>query len=184
VEQDSALVEQVPMEEPLHTTEEQQKPASHGRVTVVLGVVVVLVIAASLWLLFKSPPPPPQGTLELGVTPRMSASEKDYARNLRVENIAMSRAENFLHQEVTILNAEVVNRGPQAIAVLELSVEFSDEMNQVVLREARGILGTPPAALAPGERRSFEISFDHVPPSWNMQLPAVRVTSLRLVKAN
>ena len=55
---------------------------------------------------------------------------------------------------------------------------------QVVLREARGILGTPPAALAPGERRSFEISFDHVPPSWNMQLPAVRVTSLRLAKAN
>jgi hypothetical protein len=71
----------------------------------------------------------------------------------------------------------------QAIAALELSVEFSDEMNQVVLREARGVLGTPPAALVPGERRSFEISFDHVPPSWNMQLPAVSVTSLQLAKA-
>ena len=171
------------MEEPLHTTEEQPKPANHWRVTVVLGVVVVLVIAASLWFLFKSPPPLPQATLELGVTPRMNASEKDYARNLRVENIAMSRAENFLHQEVTILNAEVVNEGPRAIAALELSVEFSDEMNQVVLREARGVLGTPPAALVAGERRSFEISFDHVPPSWNMQLPAVHVTSLQLAKA-
>jgi hypothetical protein len=172
------------MEEPLHSTEDQQQPAGHLRVTLVLAAIVVFVIAASLWFLFKSPPPPPQGTLQLVVTPRMSDSEKDYAKNVHVENIAMSRAENFLHQEVTILNAEVVNGGPQAIAALELSVEFSDEMNQVVLREARAVLGTPPAVLASGERRSFEISFDHVPPSWNMQLPAVRVTSLQFAKAN
>ena len=170
------------MEEPRHSTEEQQ-PAGHWRVTLVLAAIVVFVIAASLWFLFKPTPAPQPGTVQLVVTPRMSDSEKDYAKNLRVENIAMSRAENFLHQEVTVLNAEVVNAGPQAIAALELSVEFSDEMNQVVLREARAVLGTPPAVLASGERRSFEISFDHVPPSWNMQLPAVRVTSLQLAKA-
>jgi hypothetical protein len=171
------------MAEPRHSTEQQQQPAGHLRVTLVLAAIVVFVIAASLWFLFKPTPAPQPGTLQLVVTPRMSDSEKDYAQNLRVENIAMSRAENFLHQEVTVLNAEVVNAGPQAIAALELSVEFSDEMNQVVLREARGVFGTPPAALVPGERRSFEISFDHVPPSWNMQLPAVSVTTLQLAKA-
>ena len=171
------------MAEPRHSTEQQQQPAGHLRVTLVLAAIVVFVIAASLWFLFKPTPAPQPGTLQLVVTPRMSDSEKDYAKNLRVENIAMSRAENFLHQEVTVLNAEVVNAGPQAIAALELPVEFSDEMNQVVLREARGVLGTPPAALVPGERRSFEISFDHVPPSWNMQLPAVSVTTLQLAKA-
>ncbi len=171
------------MEEPRHSTEQQQQPAGHLRVTLVLAAIVVFVIAAGLWFLFKPTPAPQPGTLQLVVTPRMSDSEKDYAKNLRVENIAMSRAENFLHQEVTVLNAEVVNAGPQAIAALELSVEFSDEMNQVVLREARAVLGTPPAVLASGERRSFEISFDHVPPSWNMQLPAVSVTSLQLAKA-
>jgi len=170
------------MAEPRHSTEQQQQPAGHLRVTLVLAAIVVFVIAASLWFLFKPTPAPQPGTVQLVVTPRMSDSEKDYAKNLRVENIAMSRAENFLHQEVTVLNAEVVNAGPQAIAALELSVEFSDEMNQVVLREARGVLGTPPAALVPGERRSFEISFDHVPPSWNMQLPAVSVTTLQLAK--
>ncbi len=170
------------MAEPRHSTEQQQQPAGHLRVTLVLAAIVVFVIAASLWFLFKPTPAPQPGTVQLVVTPRMSDSEKDYAKNLRVENIAMSRAENFLHQEVTVLNAEVVNAGPQAIATLELSVEFSDEMNQVVLREARGVLGTPPAALVPGERRSFEISFDHVPPSWNMQLPAVSVTTLQLAK--
>ena len=171
------------MEDPLHTTEEQQKPASDLRVTLLLAAIVILVIAASLWFLFKPTPTPQQDTLQLVVTPKMSDSEKDYTKYLRVENVAMSRAENFLHQEVTTLNAEVVNAGPQAIAALELSVEFSDEMHQVVLREARAVLGTPPAALAAGERRAFEISFDHVPASWNMQQPAVRVSSLQLAKA-
>jgi hypothetical protein len=171
------------MEEPLHSTEEQQQPAGHLRGTLVLAAIVVLVIASSLWFLFKSTPTPQQGTLQLVVTPKMSDSEKDYTKNLRVENVVMSRAENFLHQEVTTLSAEVVNAGPQAIAALELSVEFSDEMNQVVLRESRGVLGIPPVSLAPGERRSFEISFDHVPPSWNMQQPAVHVTNLQLAKA-
>jgi hypothetical protein len=171
------------MQEPLHTTEEQQKLPSDQRVTLLLAGIVVLVIAASLWFLFKPTAASQQNTLQLVVTPKMSDSEKDYAKFLRVENVAMSRAENFLHQEVTTMNAEVVNSGPLAIAALELSVEFSDEMNQVVLREARAVLGTPPAALAAGERRSFEISFDHVPPSWNMQQPAVRVTNLQLAKA-
>jgi hypothetical protein len=170
------------MEEPLHNTLEPQKPPSHLPITLALAAVVVLVIAASLWFLFKSPSPSPRGTLQLVVTPRMSDFEKDYAKNLRVENIVMSRAENFLHQEVTTMNAEVVNGGPQAVAVLELSVEFTDEMNQVVLREARTVLGVPPVALVPGERRSFELSFDHVPTSWNMQLPVVRVTNLQLAK--
>jgi hypothetical protein len=170
------------MQEPLHITEEP-KPANDLRVALLLAGIVILVIAASLWFLFKPTPAPRQNTLQLVVTPKMSDSEKDYAKYLRVENVAMSRAENFLHQEVTTMNAEVVNSGPQAIAALELSVEFSDEMNQVVLREARAVLGAPPAALVPGERRSFEISFDHVPPSWNMQQPAVRVTNLQLAKA-
>ena len=171
------------MQEPLRITEKQQKPAGDLRVTLLLAGVVVFVIAASLWFLFKPTPVPQQNTLRLVVTPKMSDSEKDYAKYLRVDNVAMTRAENFLHQEVTTMNADIVNSGPQAIAALELSVEFSDEMNQVVLRETRAVLGTPPAALAAGERRSFEISFDHVPPSWNMQQPAVRVTNLQLAKA-
>ncbi len=145
---------------------------------------MVLAIGASLWFLLKSPPAPNPGTVQVsGHAQNGRLRTAVYVRNLRVENIALSRAENFLHQEVTILNADMVNGGAQAIVALELTVEFSDEMNQVVLREARGVLGVPPVALAPGERRSFEISFDHVPASWNMQQPSVRVANLQLAKA-
>ena len=171
------------MEEPLHNSKEQEKVPGFSRVTVAFAAVVVLVIGASLWFLLISPPAPKPGTIQVVLTPKMGDSEQAYAKTLRVENIALSRAENFLHQEVTILDADVVNGGPQAIIGLELFVEFSDEMNQVVLRETRSVLGTPPVALAPGERRSFEISFEHVPTSWNLQQPVVRVASLQFARA-
>src|SRR6267143_1895516 len=32
--------------------------------------------------------------------------------------------------------------------------------------------------LSPGARRSFDVSFEHIPTSWNMRQPAVRVTGL------
>jgi len=53
-------------------------------------------------------------------------------------------------------------------------------MNQIVLKETRGVLSSTEQPLAPNERRSFEISFDHVPNSWNMQQPSVVATSLQL----
>jgi hypothetical protein len=170
------------MQEKLQNSEGKEKQASRSPLTLMLAAVVLLAMGTSLWFLlsFRSAPKP--GVAQVVVIPRMGDSEQQYARNVRVENIALSRAENFLHQEVTILNAEVLNGGVQPIGALELSVEFSDEMNQIVLRESRGALGTPAVALAPGERRAIEISFDHIPASWNMQQPAVRVAKLQFAK--
>ena len=105
-------------------------------------------------------------------------AEQTYARNIHIENVAMSRAENFLNQEVTTIAGEVVNGGAESLLGLELTVEFSDSMHQLILRESRSIIDPPD--LAPGARRAFEISFEHVPTSWNMKQPAIVVTALRL----
>lgn len=105
-------------------------------------------------------------------------AEQVYASSIHVENIAMSRAENFLNQEVTTISGEVVNAGAESLLGLELTVEFSDSLHQVILRESRSVLDPP--ALAPGARRAFEISFEHVPTSWSMEQPTVAVTAMRL----
>ena len=110
----------------------------------------------------------------------MTAAEQAYLKNIRFEKIALSRAENFIRQEVTILSGEVVNDGSENIQLLSLTVEFADSMNQIALRETRSVLGAPSATLSPGERRPFEISFDHVPSSWNMQQPYVRASYVQL----
>jgi hypothetical protein len=110
-------------------------------------------------------------------------AEQAYAPAIHIEDLNMSRAENFLNQEVTTLAGAVNNTGGQALQGLELTVIFSDSLNQVVLREARSVFdaGAPP--LAPGARRDFEISFEHVPATWNVQAPVIVVTALRFASS-
>lgn len=110
----------------------------------------------------------------------MTAAEQEYVKSIQVGNLSMSRAENFLHQEVTTLSGEVYNGGSEAVSELRLTTTYLDEMNQIVLKESRAVLGSPEQPLAPGERRAFEIAFEHVPISWNMQQPTVAVTYLQL----
>ena len=143
----------------------------------ILGFLVLLAIAPVLWIALRAPEASPS---RAAVPAKMSPEEQAYAKSIHIENIVLSRAENFIHQEVTILDADAVNAGQQTVTGLAVTVEFFDDMRQVVLRETRGILGTPPAVLGPGQKRSFSISFDRVPASWNLQQPSVRVTSLQL----
>jgi hypothetical protein len=49
----------------------------------------------------------------------------------------------------------------------------------VVLRENRSAFGTGLSPLAPGGRREFEISLEHIPSSWNMQVPQIIVSGIQ-----
>ena len=168
------------MQRALQDPEKPEKLERVSPVTLIIGGVVALAILLSLWFLMHVPLGAP-GTYEATVNLKMTPEEQAYLQNVRIEKIALSRAENFIHQEVTILTGEVVNDGPEQILYLSLTVEFADSMNQIALRETRGALGVSAAALAPGQRRAFEISFDHVPSSWNMQQPYVRASYVQLV---
>ena len=55
---------------------------------------------------------------------------------------------------------------------LEITVEFSDDLQQVVLRRLGRSYPSLRQTSAPGKTEHFEISFEHVPSSWNMQLPS------------
>jgi hypothetical protein len=149
-------------------------------ITIGMGVVVSAAILISLWFLFEPLQNRNSSSIRETVVLKMNPAEQEYTGKIEVGKIAMSRAENFLHQEVTTMAGELYNAGTQPVSSLTLTAEFSDDMNQMVLREVRKVFGTPAAPLAPGERRAFEISFDHIPPSWNMQTPRVRVTHLQL----
>jgi hypothetical protein len=164
-----------PMQNALQTPEKPEKEERHSPVTLIIGGVVALSILLSLWFLFHVPLGGP-ATYQTTVNLKMTTAEQAYLKNVRIEKIALSRAENFIRQEVTILSGEVVNDGSENIQLLSLTVEFADSMNQIALRETRRVLGAPWPALSPGERRPFEISFDHVPSSWNMQQPYVRAS--------
>jgi hypothetical protein len=105
-------------------------------------------------------------------------AEQAYAPKLEIEDLALSRAENFLNQEVTTLAGRLTNSGDLALSNVELTVEFSDELGQIVLRESRPVFSAEPNPFVPGEHRGFEVSFEHIPSSWNIQQPLVRVSGI------
>ena len=151
---------------------EQRKPLP---LNILLGALVVVAIALSFWFAFRGPAGNSSRSAQSGVSVPMSQAEQMYGMRIQIENMAIRREENFLHQEVTILDFDLnYAAGQQTITSLTFTFEFFDELQQVVLRETRSVLAPPSAPLGPGQRRSFSVSFDHVPSSWNRQQPSMR----------
>ena len=168
------------MQESFQDLQPQENKPEVPLVTIGIAVVVAATILLSLWFLFEPLKSRKRAVLTETVDLNMSPEEQEYSKKIEIGNIALNRAENFLHQEVTTLSGEVYNGGTEPVMGLRLTAEFSDELNQIVLRETRRVLGTPELALEPGERRAFEISFEHLPDAWNMQAPLMRVSYLQL----
>jgi hypothetical protein len=164
------------------TSETPTSKSKTSPLTLSMGVVVAVAILLSLWFLFEPLHSRKPSSVQETVALQMNPSEQEYAKKIEIGKITMSRAENFLHQEVTTLAGELYNDGSEPVLSVTLTTEFSDDLNQIVLREIRKILGSPGPALAPGERRSFEISFGHIPTAWNRQAPTVRVSHLQLAE--
>jgi hypothetical protein len=168
------------MQETLESPEPLGSKPKTSVFTIAMSAVVLIAVLVSFYFLFA-----PLGTrratsVQETVAVKMTPAEEEYTKKVSVEKVEMSRAENFLHQEVTTLSAELYNSGSEPVSAVVLTAEFFDSMNQIVLRETRQVSGTPAGSLVPGERRPFEISFEHVPDTWNMQAPAVHVSHLQL----
>lgn len=159
----------------------QKEPRGIFRHPAVIALATLFGLAALYLLFFRGPLPAPTSA-----RPRLpfGPTEQAYAGKLQVGNLAMSEAENFLHQKVKYLDGDVLNTGDKTLAAIEASVEFRDDMNQIALRESRPVLGGPSATLAPGGTAHFQISFDHVPASWNMQMPIVQVSGLQFAPSS
>jgi len=169
------------MENEPHIAPPDQPPLERGRFNFArLGsalAVVLAVVALYFWTFSSSTPTARKPDRFLSFT----AEEMAYAQKIQIEGVSLSRAENFLHQEVTTISGRCLNRGDRTVDFLRLTIEFSDELNQVVLRETRPVLGLSAPHLAPTQSREFEISFDHLPSSWNRQPPSLRVEGLHFV---
>jgi hypothetical protein len=155
-----------------------EQPSARGpfNFALMVAAAAVVIVLAGFYLWPGRQSPSRGGAQQ--VHPPFGPEERAYAGKIAIENLALSRAENFLNQEVTTLTGDLVNAGERSLREVELTVEFDDDMNQIALRESRLALTSASPPLGPGERRAFDVSFEHIPPSWNRQLPIVRVTGL------
>ena len=143
----------------------------------VAGAAVVALLAGGVYLLTQRAPSEAarvQAKLPFG------APEQAYAVHIHFLDLRMSQATNYLNQEFTFLYGIVSNDGHRTIREMEVTVEFRNSMNQVILRDTQRVIGPRGNALGAGFRRDLELAFEHIPDDWNRQYPAIRVTGLLL----
>ncbi len=157
-------------------------PLENGyRTRRIIGLVAALLLGALAYSLLRSSSKPstPPAAIETRPQGILGPEESAYLSSVGVDHLEVSRAENFLHQEVTTIAGEITNGGARPLASVELTLQFSDLANQITQREVRTLFGPPGPPIPPGDHREFEVSFEHISAMWNMRPPVVKVTALQ-----
>ena len=141
---------------------------------VAIGVALVLFVVGIIALLTRS-------------QPKSVAAPHPYAANLKITNLKMSAAENFVGASVTYLDGTLTNSGDKTVTRTIVHVVFKDSMGQVAQTEdlpLRILQTTGPypdtvdlsaSPLAPGQNKTFRLVLEHVSDTWNREYPELQV---------
>jgi hypothetical protein len=144
-------------------------------VAFLIGIVIValLVGAAVLYSRYATP----AGSEEEKPLPN-GPEELAYASQIHFLEPKMSRAANFLNQEVTYVFCTVENSGDRKGQQIEITIEFHDPFNQVILRDKQRLFLPTAPPFMPGQQRDVQIPYEHIPPQWNNVFPSIAVSGL------
>jgi len=138
-----------------------------------IAIVSVLVGAALLYSRYAGPAQP-----EVEKPLPMGPEEKAYAPQIHFLDPKMSRAANFLNQEVTYVFFTVENGGNRKIQNIEITLEFHDPFKQVVLRDKQRLFLPTAQPFFPGQQRDVQVPYEHVSAEWDNVFPTVFVSGL------
>jgi hypothetical protein len=106
-------------------------------------------------------------------------TEEAYTSRIHFSSIKMSRASNFLNQEITYVDGTVENAGDRDIFAMDVTIRMFDFSGKAILHQTERIISSSTHALPAGQRGEFHIGLESVPDSWNRQYPDLSVTGLR-----
>jgi hypothetical protein len=119
------------------------------------------------------------------------ADPDPYAPKLTISGLQMSEATSFSGAKVTYIDGQIANTGDKTLTAVTVQVGFHGDTSQFAQRIAEPLslirtrqpyVDTQPVSAAPiepGQTRDFRLIFDAVPPDWNLQMPEIRVISVR-----
>jgi uncharacterized protein DUF2393 len=154
---------------------EQQRDSN--LLPIVLGVALVVIVVGAIALLTRGNPK--------GATP-----PHPYAASLKLSDLKMSAAENFVGASVTYIDGTVTNTGNKTVIHAIVHVAFRNSLNEVAQAEdvALRVLQTsgpyPDAVdlstspLSPGQSKPFRLTFEHISSDWNQAYPELQVTDV------
>lgn len=161
----------VPEHQTAATAAAQREPKEFP-VALVAAVGALLVLAAivAYFATRPGPPPPPKPTQEA----------YDYLAKLNITDIHLSAEGNLLGHDVVMVDAKMTNTGNRVVTMLRLRLYFYDYQGKLVLREEQDVITPNMQPLYAGETRDFQLRFDTLPPTWNIQPPQFQLVSLLL----
>ncbi|MBI4464054.1 MAG: hypothetical protein HY647_05065 [Acidobacteria bacterium] len=152
----------------------EQQPEEKRRIPPAI-VVALLLVAGLVVALFVFAP----GQQDTSPTTPLKEAPT-YAEQLELSDLQLSAAENFLGQQVVYLNGKMANQGSKTVGLVRVRLSFRDYLGQVILREEIELLGVRSQPLRSGEVRDFQLSFDRLPGSWNVQVPEIEFASIQV----
>ena len=160
----------------LQPTPVSDQPESNMR-PILIGVALVVVVVGLIVLLSRGAPKGP-------------ATPPPYAANLKLSDLKMSAAENFVGASVTYIDGTVTNAGDKSVIHATIHVLFRNSLDQIAQAEdvslhvlqttgpypdAVDLLTSP---LAPGQSKPFRLTFEHISADWNQAYPELQVTDV------
>jgi hypothetical protein len=152
-----------------------QAERSRIPITFVVGIAIVAVLVTGA-VMYSRYATPDDSQIEKPLP--MGPAEQAYAQQIYFLEPKMSRAANFLNQEVTFVFGTVENGGNRKIKQIEITVEFHDPFHQVVLRDMQRLFLPNATPMLPGQQRDFQVGYEHIPAQWDNGYPTIRVTGL------
>lgn len=161
----------------------QQPSAAESRDSiwrpVLAGVVLVVVVVGLIAFFSRS-------------KPRAAAAVHPYASNVKLSDVKMSVAQNFVGSSVTYVDGNVTNAGDKTVTHAVVRAVFKDDVGQIIADDSLPLrvlqtsgpypdaidLSTSP--LGPGQVKPFRLTFESIPSMWNHQYPELQVTDVAL----
>ena len=150
-------------------------------IPLLVGLVAVVVAVGAILFFLR---PKSQGGIE----------PNPYAEKLKLSDIKLSAAENYVGGTVTYLDFNITNTGYQALVGADLKAQFKDTMGQIVQKETiplhvlveNQLAGYPDlvdmsrAPIGPGQTKTVRITLEHVSEAWNQSYPDMELVNLKL----
>jgi hypothetical protein len=138
------------------------------------AVLMVVIVGVVYWASKYAPAPIKQAEIPVAMGP----AETEYVPHIEFLEPNVARATNFLNQEATFLFATVKNNGNRPIKQIEVTLEFHDVFQQVVLRDKERLFSPNAIPLEPTRMRDIQVTYDRMPAQWNQAVPTIHITGL------
>lgn len=148
---------------------------------IIVGLVAVLALVYALVLWTRAP-------IVTGPQPN------PYAGNLKLSDMKLSAAENYVGGTVTYLDVNIANTGDRALTGAQMHAVFKNSMGQVVQTENLPIhllvenhmTGTPDLVdlsrdpISPGQTKTVRMTLEHISSDWDQSAPEMQLVNLKL----